>query len=415
MSEKDEELHHTSKNSEKDDVYSPSNIIKSDSEACKIAEQVESVSVNERGINEFDSDFVHKSGVCEKIVQERFKIIKSVGEECIAEDELLKMLRSKTEFTAYDGFEPSGRMHIAQGILKAINVNKITSSGGIFILWVADWFALLNNKMSGNMERIKIVGEYMTEVWRAAGMDMTRVKFIWASEEINKRNDEYWSLVFDIATKNTLDRVRRCTQIMGRTDSDSLTAAQIFYPVMQCADIFFLKADICQLGMDQRKVNMLAREYCEQSKRRFKPIILSHKMIAGLAEGQEKMSKSDPSSAIYVEDSESDVSSKIRRAFCPPGILPGNPIIEYVRFFCFSSSDSVFEVARSEANGGPIRYNSYEEVCADFVSLKLHPSDLKPALARHLNDMIAPIRNHFATNPKAKALFERVKSFNVTR
>jgi hypothetical protein len=22
---------------------------------------------------------------------------------------------------------------------------------------------------------------------------------------------------------------------------------------MQCADIFFLKADICQLGMDQRK------------------------------------------------------------------------------------------------------------------------------------------------------------------
>lgn len=25
-------------------------------------------------------------------------------------------------------------------------------------------------------------------------------------------------------------------------------------PALQCADIFFLKADICQLGMDQRKV-----------------------------------------------------------------------------------------------------------------------------------------------------------------
>ena len=32
---------------------------------------------------------------------------------------------------------------------------------------------------------------------------------------------------------------------------------------MQCTDIFFLKADICQLGLDQRKVNMLAREYCD--------------------------------------------------------------------------------------------------------------------------------------------------------
>jgi tyrosyl-tRNA synthetase len=41
---------------------------------------------------------------------------------------------------------------------------------------------------------------------------------------------------------------------MGRNETDELSAAQIFYPCMQCADIFFLKADICQLGMDQRKV-----------------------------------------------------------------------------------------------------------------------------------------------------------------
>lgn len=33
---------------------------------------------------------------------------------------------------------------------------------------------------------------------------------------------------------------------------------------MQCSDIFYLHADICQLGMDQRKVNMLAREYMDK-------------------------------------------------------------------------------------------------------------------------------------------------------
>jgi tyrosyl-tRNA synthetase len=47
---------------------------------------------------------------------------------------------------------------------------------------------------------------------------------------------------------------------MGRTDKDTLTAAQIMYPCMQCTDIFFLGADITSLGMDQRKVNVLARE-----------------------------------------------------------------------------------------------------------------------------------------------------------
>ena len=42
------------------------------------------------------------------------------------------------------------------------------------------------------------------------------------------------------------------------------------------------QADICQLGMDQRKVNMLAREYCDEVKRKLKPIILSHPMLPGL-------------------------------------------------------------------------------------------------------------------------------------
>jgi len=45
-------------------------------------------------------------------------------------------------------------MHIAQGILRAINTNKIVDAGGIFIFWVADWFAQMNNKMDGDLNKI---------------------------------------------------------------------------------------------------------------------------------------------------------------------------------------------------------------------------------------------------------------------
>lgn len=55
------------------------------------------------------------------------------------------------------------------------------------------------------------------------------------------RSDEYWTLVMDIARRNNLKRIVRCSQIMGRGESDDLSAAQIMYPCMQCADIFFLK------------------------------------------------------------------------------------------------------------------------------------------------------------------------------
>ena len=46
--------------------------------------------------------------------------------------------------------------------------------------------------------------------------------------------------------------------------------------------------------------------------------------MPGLLEGQEKMSKSDPNSAIFMEDSEAEVSTKIKKAFCPPQVLLGD-------------------------------------------------------------------------------------------
>lgn len=62
-----------------------------------------------------------------------------------------------------------------------------------------------------------------------------------------------------------------------------MKVSQLFYPCMQCTDVFFLDVDICQLGIDQRKVNMLAVEYAPENN---KPIVVSHGMISGLIEGQ---------------------------------------------------------------------------------------------------------------------------------
>ncbi len=37
-----------------------------------------------------------------------------------------------------------------------MNVNKCTRAGGTFIFWVADWFALMNDKMGGDLHKIKV-------------------------------------------------------------------------------------------------------------------------------------------------------------------------------------------------------------------------------------------------------------------
>ena len=51
-------------------------------------------------------------------VERRYELIRSVGEECILESELRNLVAKKPGFRLYDGFEPSGRMHIAQGLFK---------------------------------------------------------------------------------------------------------------------------------------------------------------------------------------------------------------------------------------------------------------------------------------------------------
>ena len=62
-------------------------------------------------------------------IEGRVSLIKEVGAEILTVEELRQLLEVKDHPIAYDGFEPSGQMHIAQGILRAINVNKMVKAG----------------------------------------------------------------------------------------------------------------------------------------------------------------------------------------------------------------------------------------------------------------------------------------------
>ena len=346
-------------------------------------------------------------------VDEELKLLLSVGEECQTENELRELLllhkqkSDTTKFRLYDGFEPSGRMHIAQGVFKARNVNKCTRAGGVFVFWVADWFALMNDKMGGDLEKIQIVGQYLMEVWKAAGMILKHqeqdvVVFLWASEEITKHATKYWPQMIDIARRFNITRVKKCCQIMGRLEG-GLTAAQILYPLMQCTDVFFLNANICQLGVDQRKVNMLAREYCGFVKQRTRPpIILSHHMLYGLKEGQAKMSKSDADSAIFMEDSSEEVRRKIMAAYCPTTAPTAgglekepqdehqeqdagksslqlikdelkNPCLDYVKNIILNDDPT----AKTTFTAAGITYNKFEDVKDAFLTGKMSEVELK--------------------------------------
>ncbi|MFC1648832.1 tyrosine--tRNA ligase [Nanoarchaeota archaeon] len=353
--------------------------------------------------------------------EERFKLIKEVGEEIITEADLKEIVKKKQPI-AYDGFEPSGNIHIAQGLLRVINVNKMTKAGCKFIFLVADWHAWANNKLGGNLDDIQLAGKYYEEVWKACGMDMSNVEFRWVSDSV--QDQEYWKLVMKAARLNTVARITRCAEIMGRSEKDALQASQILYPCMQAADIFYMDVDICQLGMDQRKVNVLAREIAPKLGKK-KPVVVSHHMLMGLGNPvsnqkdaaaraiELKMSKSKPDTAIFMTDSQEEVERKMSKAYAPAKEIDDNPVMEYMKYIVFEKFDEVV-VERPDKFGGNASYSSYKALTEAYLSGDLHPMDLKKACSKYINELMEPVRKHFSKG-KAKDLQDAVQKLAVTR
>lgn len=359
-------------------------------------------------------------------IQEKIKLIQEVGEEIIGLDEIEAKLKAGQELIAYDGFEPSGKIHIAQGLLRAINIQKLLQAGIKFKVLVADWHAFANNKMGGDMKKIQKTGQYFIEVWKACGLDTSQVEIIRSSDLVKDPN--YWLLVLRIAKASTIKRTIRCSQIMGRNESETLSAAQIIYPCMQAADIFYLNVDIAQLGMDQRKVNMLARQIADELDLK-KPAAVHHHMLISLnppvgktsASDSKidqtialKMSKSNPDSAIFMTDSKEEIYTKIKKAYCQPNDILVNPVLEYFKYIVFAKFSQV-EIKREEKFGGNLSFNSYQDLESAYQKGEIYPLDLKDNLSRYLDQLIAPVRNYFDNNPQAKKLKEEVESFVVTR
>ncbi len=350
--------------------------------------------------------------------EKRFELISSIAEEIITVEELKQLLQSGKKLSAYDGFEPSGLAHLPFAVYRAENVKKMIEAGIEFILYLADYFAFVNNKLGADMDRIKACGNYFVEVWKAAGIPMDKVKIVWASELMDSL--DYWDTVLKVSRNLTLNRTKRAMLVAGRKETEKLTTAQLFYPSMQVADIFMLGVDICQLGMDQRRANMLAREMAEKLHLK-KPVAVHHHMLLGLQgakEGDElvdsKMSKSKPDSSIFVHDSYEEIERKIMNAYCPAKIVESNPVLEYCRFIVFPSLGSM-EIKRPTKYGGNAEFNSYAELEEAYVKGLLHPLDLKKAVVEGVEELIKPIREHFEKEGKARELYLKVKEFKKTR
>ena len=358
-------------------------------------------------------------------IEKRIDLIrKPPTEEIITEADLKHLLETKDRPMAYDGFEPSGILHIGSGILRAMKLSDLLQAKVDLTFWIADVYEYINNKMGGDLEAIKKAGEYFIEGWKACGVDMKKVRILWASDAV--KDPLYWKGVIDVAKISTVQRTIRASTIMGRTEAEMKYTAQLFYPMMQAWDPFYFNADILQLGMDQRHATILSREIAEKLGQKAR-VSVYHHLLAGLQKtggrmGQEaaalqienKMSKSKPLTAIYIHDSAKEIEEKISKAFCPEKITEGNPIMDLWNYIILRKFNSI-AIARHGKFVGNLEIQSYAELEKIFRQGKLPPQDLKKETAIELDKIVSPVRKHFEKNANARKLYEFVKRQKVSR
>jgi len=358
-------------------------------------------------------------------VETKINVIKSFAAEIVTEEELRNLFATKEHPVAYDGFEPSGLAPLHFGVYRAKIIKKMLDIGIRFKLYLADYFAYLNNKMGGNIDNIRTVGRYFVEVWKAAGIDTSKVEIIWNKDLMS--DPSYWERFMKIGRVVPLDRTKRAITIMGRKEGEKVSTGQIFYPIMQVTDIFQMDIDICQLGLDQRKANMLAREVAKKFGWKA-PVVVSHPLLIGLKGMppdlktsdesvlmQYKMSKSDPKNSIFVHDTYEQIREKINGAYCPERIIDGNPIIQYLEKLIIDDKTAPITIERPQKFGGDLELSNFNELLAFYKEGKIHPADLKEFVAKGLEKEIKPIREHFEKDKEAKELYEKVKTFEITR
>jgi len=315
--------------------------------------------------------------------EKRLELIKRNVSEIVTEDELRKLLKEKKNPVAYCGYEPSGPLHLGH-FVTILKLMDLEEAGFKIKILLADIHAMLNRKGSEKETEKEVLAWKKTI--KAIGLNAEVI--VGSDYQLGK---EYQRDVLNLAQNTTINRGLRSMQEIAR-DVEHATISQLWYPLMQVADIKHLGIDVALGGMEQRKVHMIGRETSKIINHSF--IAMHTPLITSLKGPGEKMSKSVPGSWISVTDSYEEIKKTIQGAYCPEKIVEDNPILQILKLIIFPKLDKI-KIKRPAKFGGDLELSKYMLLEKAYSEGKIHPLDLKNAVADSIEKIIAPIRKNF--------------------
>lgn len=323
-------------------------------------------------------------------VEKKVELVKRNTQEIITEKELKDLLEKKKNPKGYIGLATTGKIHIGY-FIPIIKVGDFLKSGFKFTILLADIHAHLDDQKApfDLLDlRIKYYKEVISAMISSLGIDTKNLEF---KRGRDFQLDEKYTLdMYRLASSNTFDRCKRAAAGVVRF-GDHPKLSGFIYPILQALDEEYLDMDVQYGGIDQRKILAFAREVLPTLGYKARIEVMTP-MLPGM-QGT-KMSSSEEKSKIDILDDEETVKKKIQKAHCPVSVEDNGVLafLKYVIMVNKKDHEKKLEIKRPEKFGGNLTYNNYEELEKDYLEEKLHPMDLKSAVAEEINKLLEPIR-----------------------
>jgi tryptophanyl-tRNA synthetase len=319
--------------------------------------------------------------------------------------QIIEAVEKSKHFVMMTGLMPSGKFHFGHKMV-ADQIIFYQKLGAKIYLAVADIEAYNSRNTNMNELRETAVKEYLTN-YVALGLDLKKCDFYFQSKRSKDgtKSNAYYSLANMLARHVTFNEFK---STYGEVNPGKLTAS-----LLQASDMLHPQLPefegkpipvIVPVGADQDPHLRLARDAAKRIKLfKFLPISsTAHKFMPGLKGG--KMSSSDETSYIALNDSPEDAAKKVRKYAFSGGKATleehrkkgGNPDVDVsFQMLKFGLEDDDKKLAKIEK---------------DYKSGKLLSGELKQILVDKLNSFL---KEHHKNRKKAEKVVEKYIKENI--
>ena len=219
------------------------------------------------------------------------------------------------------GIQPSGKLHIGNYLGALKNFVDLQNSGKYqCYFFIADLHSI-TEKFDPKEKKEQTLN--LTADFLAAGLDPKRSTIF-----LQSRVPAHSELAWVLNTIASMGELERMTQFKDKSERqvENINAGLFDYPVLMAADILLYGTNVVPVGDDQLQHLELARTLARKFNSIFgetftepKDLLTKTPRVMSLKNPIKKMSKSQPESCLFIDDSPETIREKLSRATTDSG------------------------------------------------------------------------------------------------